>query len=152
MKVILTGNDMLPKVVCIEDAAIDLACDDSFWDTWKAVELDGINVDVRIIGSFAETEQREIDFGAIVMLEVYEVDSQNKLFECKSPIIEDDYSAELRGEIRDVIVSRVLLEEYGYDGDEPTIEQLRLMSKEILRYWGESGGFANALSFVYPVE
>lgn len=147
MKVILTGDDMLPKVVCVEDAVIDLKCNDSFWDTWQGIELDSGKIDVRIVGTFADSDDREIDYDAIVTLEVYELDSQNKLYECKSPIIPDEFTDELRGSFCGVIVSRELLCEYGYDGNKPSVEKLRQVSIDMLSYWGESDGYKNALSF-----
>ena len=49
-------------------------------------------------------------------------------------------------EIKGVIISRSLLEEYGYDGDMPTDEQLQIIADELLSYWGESDGFRDALN------
>lgn len=48
-------------------------------------------------------------------------------------------------EIKGVIISRSLLEEYGYDGDMPSDEQLETIAEELLSYWGESNGFRDAL-------
>lgn len=48
-------------------------------------------------------------------------------------------------EIKGVIISRSLLEEYGYDGDMPSDEQLETIAEELLSYWGESDGFRDAL-------
>lgn len=49
-------------------------------------------------------------------------------------------------EIKGVIISRSLLEEYGYDGDMPTDEQLQIIADKLLSYWGESDGFRDALN------
>ena len=48
-------------------------------------------------------------------------------------------------EIKGVIISRSLLEEYGYDGDMPSDEQLETIAEELLSYWGESDSFRDAL-------
>lgn len=48
-------------------------------------------------------------------------------------------------EIQGVIISRSLLEEYGYDGDMPTDEQLQTIADELLTYWGVSDGFRDAI-------
>lgn len=49
-------------------------------------------------------------------------------------------------EAKGVIVSRALLEEYGYDGDMPTDGQMQAIANELLEYWGVSGGFKDALA------
>lgn len=49
-------------------------------------------------------------------------------------------------EVKGVIISRALLEEYGYDGDLPTDEQLQTIADELLEYWGVSNGFKEALA------
>lgn len=49
-------------------------------------------------------------------------------------------------EVRGVIISRALLEEYGYDGDLPTDEQIQTIADELLEYWGVSDGFKDALA------
>lgn len=49
-------------------------------------------------------------------------------------------------EAKGVIVSRALLEEYGYDGDQPTDGQMQVIANELLEYWGVSGGFEDALA------
>ena len=48
-------------------------------------------------------------------------------------------------EVTGVIISRSLLEEYGYDGDMPSDEEMQTIADELLEYWGESDG-ATALS------
>lgn len=49
-------------------------------------------------------------------------------------------------EVRGVIISRALLEEYGYDGDQPTDEELQTIADELLEHWGVSSGFQDALA------
>jgi len=49
-------------------------------------------------------------------------------------------------EIRGVIISRTLLDEYGYDGDLPTDEQLQTIADELLEHWAVSNGFKEALA------
>lgn len=49
-------------------------------------------------------------------------------------------------EVKGVIISRALLEEYGYEGSLPTDEQLHIIAKELLEYWGMSDGFRDALT------
>lgn len=49
-------------------------------------------------------------------------------------------------EAKGIIVSRILLEEYGYDGDMPTDRQMQAIANELLEYWGVSGGFEDALA------
>ena len=49
-------------------------------------------------------------------------------------------------EVKDVIISRALLDEYGYDGDIPTDEQMQAIGNELLEYWGVSDGFKDALA------
>jgi len=49
-------------------------------------------------------------------------------------------------EIKGVVVSRALLEEYGYDGDLPTDEQLQTIANELLDYWSVSKGYEDALA------
>lgn len=48
-------------------------------------------------------------------------------------------------EVQGTIISRALLEEYGYDGNQPTDEQIRTIADELLEYWAVSGGFKVAL-------
>lgn len=48
--------------------------------------------------------------------------------------------------VKGVIISRALLEEYGDDGSLPTDEQLHIIAKELLEYWGVSDGFRYALT------
>lgn len=59
-------------------------------------------------------------------------------------------------EVSGVIISRSLLEEYGYDGDMPTDEEMQNIADELLEYWGESDGFRDALrstmSNLYGIE
>lgn len=59
-------------------------------------------------------------------------------------------------EITGVIISRSLLEEYGYDGDMPSDEEMLTIADELLEYWGESDGFRDALrstmSNLYGIE
>ena len=59
-------------------------------------------------------------------------------------------------EISGVIISRSLLEEYGYDGDMPTDGEMQTIADELLSYWGESDGFRDALrstmSNLYDIE
>ena len=59
-------------------------------------------------------------------------------------------------EVTGVIISRALLEEYGYDGDMPSDEEMRTIADELLEYWGESDGFRDALrstmSNLYGIE
>ena len=59
-------------------------------------------------------------------------------------------------EINGVIISRSLLEEYGFDGDMPTDEEMQIIADELLEYWGESDGFRDALrstmSNLYGIE
>jgi len=49
-------------------------------------------------------------------------------------------------EVKGVIISRALLEEYGYDGDLPTDEQLQTIAGELLEHWAVSNGFKDALA------
>lgn len=49
-------------------------------------------------------------------------------------------------EVKGVIISRALLEEYGYEGSLPTDEQLHIIAMELLEYWGVSDGFRDALT------
>lgn len=49
-------------------------------------------------------------------------------------------------EVKGVIVSRALLDEYGYDGDMLTDGQMQVIADELLEYWGVSGGFKDALA------
>lgn len=49
-------------------------------------------------------------------------------------------------EVKSVVISRILLDEYGYDGDLPTDEQLQTIADELLEYWGVSNGFEDALA------
>lgn len=49
-------------------------------------------------------------------------------------------------EVKGVIISRALLEEYGYDGDLPTDEQLQTIADELLEHWAVSSGFKDALA------
>lgn len=49
-------------------------------------------------------------------------------------------------EVKGVIISRALLEEYGYDGDLPTDEQLQTIADELLEHWAVSNGFKDALA------
>ena len=59
-------------------------------------------------------------------------------------------------EVTGVIISRALLDEYGYDGDMPTAEEMQTIADELLEYWGESDGFRDALrstmSNLYGIE
>ena len=59
-------------------------------------------------------------------------------------------------EVTGVIISRALLEEYGYDGDMPLDEEMQTIADELLEYWGESDGFRDALrstmSNLYGIE
>ena len=59
-------------------------------------------------------------------------------------------------EVTGVIISRALLEEYGYDGDMPSDEEMQTIADELLEYWGESDGFRDALrctmSNLYGIE
>lgn len=59
-------------------------------------------------------------------------------------------------EVTGVIISRALLEEYGYDGDMPSDEEMHTIADELLEYWGESDGFRDALrstmSNLYGIE
>lgn len=48
-------------------------------------------------------------------------------------------------EVGKIIISRNLLEEYGYDGNMPTNEQLEMIADELLGYWQVSDGFEDAL-------
>ena len=59
-------------------------------------------------------------------------------------------------EVTGVIISRSLLEEYGYDGDMPSDKEMQTIADELLEYWGESDGFRDALrstmSNLYGIE
>ena len=59
-------------------------------------------------------------------------------------------------EVTGVIISRALLDEYGFDGDMPTDEEMQTIADELLEYWGESDGFRDALhstmSNLYGIE
>ena len=59
-------------------------------------------------------------------------------------------------EVTGVIISRALLDEYGFDGDMPTDEEMQTIADELLEYWGESNGFRDALrstmSNLYGIE
>ena len=48
-------------------------------------------------------------------------------------------------EVGKIVVSRSMLEEYGYDGNMPTNEQLETIADELLQYWQVSDGFEDAL-------
>lgn len=49
-------------------------------------------------------------------------------------------------EVKGVVVSRAMLDEYGYDGDMPTDEQMQVIANELLEYWGVSDGLRDALA------
>ena len=55
-----------------------------------------------------------------------------------------------------MVISRALLNEYGYDGNMPTDEQMQMIADELLEYWGVSGCFKDALdstmSNIFGVE
>ena len=59
-------------------------------------------------------------------------------------------------EVTGVIISRALLDEYGFDGNMPTDEEMQTIADELLEYWGESNGFRDALrstmSNLYGIE
>ncbi len=48
-------------------------------------------------------------------------------------------------EIQRTIISRSLLEEYGYEPDQVSDELLETIANELVEYWGVSGGFRDAL-------
>lgn len=48
-------------------------------------------------------------------------------------------------EVGKIVISRSLLEEYGYDGNTPTNEQMEVIADELLQYWQVSNGFEDAL-------
>ena len=48
-------------------------------------------------------------------------------------------------EVGKIVISRSLLEEYGYDGNMPTNEQMEAIADELLQYWQVSNGFEDAL-------
>lgn len=48
--------------------------------------------------------------------------------------------------VSDVIVSRAILEDYGYDGNLPTDEEMQIIADELICYWYESKGYEDALS------
>lgn len=48
-------------------------------------------------------------------------------------------------EVGKIVISRSLLEEYGYDGNMPTNEQMEVIADELLQYWQVSNGFEDAL-------
>ena len=50
------------------------------------------------------------------------------------------------GEVRGIIISRLLLAEYGYDPDLPSKEEMEIIARELLEYWGMSGRFKDALA------
>ena len=49
-------------------------------------------------------------------------------------------------EVQGVVISRSLLADYGYAPNLPTKEEMIIISRELLEYWGESGGFEDALA------
>ena len=55
-----------------------------------------------------------------------------------------DQAPKVEGVVK-IIISRNLLEEYGYDGNMPTNEQLEMIADELLGYWQVSDGFEDAL-------
>lgn len=50
------------------------------------------------------------------------------------------------GEVMGVIISRSLLSDHGYDPDLPSKEEMKTIARELLEYWGVSGGFKDALA------
>lgn len=50
-------------------------------------------------------------------------------------------------EINGVIISRLLLDQYGYDSDSITDDELQEVANLMLVHWTESGGFKAALEF-----
>ena len=50
------------------------------------------------------------------------------------------------GEVRGIIISRLLPAEYGYDPDLPSKEEMEIIARELLEYWGMSGRFKDALA------
>ena len=48
--------------------------------------------------------------------------------------------------MRGIIISRLLLAEYGYDPDLPSKEEMEIIARELLEYWGMSGRFKDALA------
>ena len=51
-------------------------------------------------------------------------------------------------EISGVIVSRTILEEYGYNADNLTREQLQTIADNLIDYWSVSDGYEDALRSV----
>lgn len=49
-------------------------------------------------------------------------------------------------EVGKIVISRNILDEYGYDGNMPTNEQLEAIADELLEYWQVSDGFEDALN------
>ena len=50
------------------------------------------------------------------------------------------------GEVQGVVISRSLLADHGYDPNLPTKEEMVIISRELLEYWGVCGGFKDALA------
>ncbi len=49
-------------------------------------------------------------------------------------------------EVRSIIISRSLLVDHGYNPDLPNKEEMKIIARELLEYWGVSGGFKDALA------
>ena len=54
----------------------------------------------------------------------------------------------IKQEITRTVISRSLLEEYGYDSDKISDERLEEIADELLEHWGVSGNFGQALETV----
>ena len=55
-------------------------------------------------------------------------------------------------EVMREIISKSLLEEYGYDSEGITTERLEEIADQMMNYWGESGGFEEALRYAMEEE
>ncbi|MDR2911841.1 MAG: hypothetical protein LBV38_00855 [Alistipes sp.] len=95
MKVILQ-NEQYSRVITFKDSDIDLTHYDGIWDMYVRTEFAGIPVDVCITGDLTDGECPGIDYTAPVRVEAYKKESDTNLFECRSPIVQDEYSRELQ--------------------------------------------------------
>jgi hypothetical protein len=106
MKVILQ-NEQYSRVITFKDSDIDLTHDDGIWDMYVRAEFAGIPVDVYITGDLTDGECPGIDYTAPVRVEAYEKESDTNLFECRSPIVQDEYSLDLQPAIPEELIRQM---------------------------------------------
>ena len=149
MKVILLTGGVPEVLTVVEHDTIQSL--DNVWCAWVERKIAEQPMKILVVGNKIPGVDKSADcinYTGSVEVTAYCAYTNVPRYNNRSPIIEDVYTDEYRGDFNETYVSRELLDVMGYDSNSYSVEEMRQMAKAIQSNLGDTDALGNAIETV----